>query len=119
MPLLMDSLFSSIAFGHLIVDLLNGMRPLYLDRFAHPAGLRIMVVLAQRDMPGGVGLACGLTLGFIFPAGALGTLLSGPLADARGIPVVFQVSTGLVLLAALITAPLQRRTVLLTQEINP
>jgi hypothetical protein len=82
MPFLMDSLSSSIAFGHFIVDMLNGMRPLCLDRLAHPACLRIMVVSAQGDVPDGVELACGLTLGVIFPAGALGTLLSGPLADA-------------------------------------
>jgi FSR family fosmidomycin resistance protein-like MFS transporter len=77
----------------------------------------IVVVMAQRYVPGGMGLASGLTLGFMFSAGALGTLLSGPLADARGIPVVFQVSAVLVLLAALITVPLQRRSVQLNSEV--
>ena len=38
----------------------------------------IVVVMAQRYVPGGMGLASGLTLGFMFSAGALGTLLSGP-----------------------------------------
>jgi FSR family fosmidomycin resistance protein-like MFS transporter len=68
----------------------------------------IVVVLAQQAVPGGMGLASGLALGFIFSAGALGTLLSGPLADAQGLPLMFQVTAGLVLVAALITLPMQK-----------
>jgi len=63
----------------------------------------IIVVLAQRMIKGGMALASGLTLGFMFSAGALGTLLSGPLADARGFPPVFQMTAGLVILASLLT----------------
>ncbi len=39
MPLLLDSLFSSIAFGHLMVDLLNGSRPVLLAYLSGPLGL--------------------------------------------------------------------------------
>lgn len=39
MPLLLDSLFSSIALGHLIVDLLNGSRPVLLAYLSEPLGL--------------------------------------------------------------------------------
>jgi len=67
----------------------------------------IIVVLAQRAIPAGSGLASGLILGFMFSAGALGTLLSGPLADAQGFPPVFQMTAGLVLLAALFTSQLR------------
>ena len=39
MPLLFDSLFSSIALGHLMVDLLNGSRPVLLAYLSGPLGL--------------------------------------------------------------------------------
>lgn len=68
----------------------------------------IVVVLAQRAIRGGMGLASGLTLGIMFSAGALGTLLSGPLADSHGFPLVFQMTSGLVLAAAFLVALLQR-----------
>ncbi len=63
----------------------------------------IVVVLAQRALPTGMATASGLTLGFMFSAGALGTLLCGPLADARGISSVFALSALLTLVAALVT----------------
>ena len=62
----------------------------------------IIVVIAQRTIRGGMALATGLTLGFMFSAGALGTLLSGPLADAWGFPPLFQMTSGLVLVAAML-----------------
>ncbi len=60
----------------------------------------IVMVLAQRSLPMGMGMASGLAMGFIFSAGALGTLLSGPLADAWGWPPVFQLTSMLVLVGA-------------------
>jgi FSR family fosmidomycin resistance protein-like MFS transporter len=39
MPLLLDSLFSSIAFGHFMVDLLNGSRSVLLAYLSGPLGL--------------------------------------------------------------------------------
>ena len=60
----------------------------------------IMVVLAQRAISGGMALASGLILGFIFSAGALGLLLTGPLAENYGFPTVLVMTTGLVLLAS-------------------
>lgn len=63
----------------------------------------IIVVLAQRVVRGGMALASGLTLGFLFSAGALGTLLSGAMADRWGVPLVFWMTAGLVLLAALVS----------------
>jgi FSR family fosmidomycin resistance protein-like MFS transporter len=60
----------------------------------------IMVVLAQRMISGGMALASGLILGFIFSAGALGLLLTGPLAENYGFPTVLVMTTGLVLLAS-------------------
>jgi MFS transporter, FSR family, fosmidomycin resistance protein len=60
----------------------------------------IMVVLAQRIISGGMALASGLILGFIFSSGALGMLLTGPLAENYGFPTVLIMTTGLVLLAS-------------------
>jgi len=60
----------------------------------------IMVVLAQRIISGGMALASGLILGFIFSAGALGLLITGPLAENYGFPTVLVMTTGLVLLAS-------------------
>jgi FSR family fosmidomycin resistance protein-like MFS transporter len=60
----------------------------------------IMVVLAQRLIPGGMALASGLALGFIFSSGALGLLYTGGLAETYGFPYVMIVTTGLVLAAA-------------------
>jgi FSR family fosmidomycin resistance protein-like MFS transporter len=71
----------------------------------------IIVVLAQRMVRGGMALASGLTLGFMFSAGALGTLLSGPLADRWGFPPVFQMTAGLVLVASLAALALKEKPV--------
>lgn len=74
----------------------------------------IIVVLAQRMIPAGMGLASGLTLGFMFSAGALGTLLSGPLADTWGFPPIFLMTAGLMLLAAALTVGLRESSAALS-----
>jgi FSR family fosmidomycin resistance protein-like MFS transporter len=63
----------------------------------------IVVVLALRALPTGMATASGLTLGFMFSAGAIGSLLCGPLADAYGIPAVFAFTALLTLAASLTT----------------
>ncbi len=60
----------------------------------------IMVVLAQRLIPGSMALASGLILGFIFSAGALGLLYTGVVAETQGFPLVLLMTTGMVLIAA-------------------
>jgi len=71
----------------------------------------IMVVLAQRIISGGMALASGLILGFIFSAGALGMLLTGPLAESQGFPTVLVMTTGLVLLASPLALMLKEKNV--------
>jgi FSR family fosmidomycin resistance protein-like MFS transporter len=61
----------------------------------------ILVVSAQHKMPGRMGSASGLVLGFTFASGALGTLFTGLQADYAGFNSVFLSSAGLTLLAAL------------------
>jgi FSR family fosmidomycin resistance protein-like MFS transporter len=60
----------------------------------------IMVILAQRIIPGGMALASGLALGFIFSSGALGLLFTGPVAEAYGFPFVLTMTTVMVLVAS-------------------
>ena len=71
----------------------------------------IIVVLAQHVVRGGMALASGLTLGFMFSAGALGTLLSGPLADKWGFTPLFQMTAGLTMVAALVALGLKEKSV--------
>jgi FSR family fosmidomycin resistance protein-like MFS transporter len=66
-----------------------------------------IVVLAQSLMPGRMATASGLILGFIFSAGALGTLVTGSLADLYGLQIVFQLSAFLAFGAAVLTLTLQ------------
>lgn len=72
------------------------------------ATFSIIVVLAQNILPGGRGFTSGLILGFVFASGAIGTMLSGYLADLVGIEIVFTSSAGLMLLAAGLTFVLRR-----------
>ncbi len=69
----------------------------------------IMVVLAQRIIPGGMALASGLILGFIFSSGALGLLYTGHLAELRGFPFVLTLTTGMVLVASPLALLLKER----------
>ncbi len=60
----------------------------------------IIVVLGQRMIPTGMAMASGMILGFMFASGAVGTFLSGYLADIYGVPLVFQLSALIALVAA-------------------
>jgi len=68
----------------------------------------IIVVLAQRLIPSGMGLASGLILGFMFSAGALGAMLSGYFAELWGFPIMFGFTAGLVLAASVLTRSLPK-----------
>jgi FSR family fosmidomycin resistance protein-like MFS transporter len=79
----------------------------------------IMVVLAQRLIPGGMALASGLVLGFIFSSGALGLLYTGPLAEVHGFPFVMVMTTGMVLTAAPLALLLREPTVIVSTAGQP
>ncbi|MBT7819716.1 MAG: MFS transporter [Chloroflexi bacterium] len=68
----------------------------------------IIIVLAQKIIPSGMAFASGLILGFMFASGALGALLSGYFADLWGFPTMFAFTAGIALIAALLTASLQK-----------
>jgi FSR family fosmidomycin resistance protein-like MFS transporter len=68
----------------------------------------IMVVFAQRVLPGRMGLASGLILGFMFSSGSIGALISGYLADLWGTALVFPVAAGMALFSAFFALKLPR-----------
>ncbi|WP_371378141.1 MFS transporter [Sporomusa aerivorans] len=57
------------------------------------------MVLTQRMMPGNVGMASGLTLGFSVGLGSMGVLLLGRIADIWSLPAVFDILAFLPLVA--------------------
>jgi FSR family fosmidomycin resistance protein-like MFS transporter len=63
----------------------------------------ITVVYAQELIPGHVGLASGLMLGFAVGMGGLGTLLLGNVADLWGVPAALKIVAVLPLPALLLT----------------
>jgi FSR family fosmidomycin resistance protein-like MFS transporter len=67
----------------------------------------ILVVLAQRHIPGGMAFASGIILGFMFTSGALGTLASGYLADLWGFPPVFRMTAGIAVAASVLALTLK------------
>jgi FSR family fosmidomycin resistance protein-like MFS transporter len=66
---------------------------------AHSSSL----ILAQGMMPGNVGMASGLTLGFSFGIGALGVLALGRVADIWTLPLVFDILAVLPLVCLVLT----------------
>ncbi|MBP2645732.1 MAG: major facilitator superfamily 1 [Firmicutes bacterium] len=65
------------------------------------------LVLIQKMMPGNVGMASGLNLGFSVGLGTLGVLLLGKVADVYSIPVIFDVLSFLPVIAFLLTLFIQ------------
>ncbi|MBL8056255.1 MAG: MFS transporter [Anaerolineales bacterium] len=63
----------------------------------------ILVTMAQRTLPGRAGFASGLILGLTFALAALGTSLTGWLADQFGLLAVLQVNAAIALAAALLS----------------
>jgi FSR family fosmidomycin resistance protein-like MFS transporter len=69
----------------------------------------IIVVEAQRMLPGQMGVASGLVLGFTFASGSLGTVLSGLQADAFGFSPMFTSTAIITVLAGLLSLALRER----------
>jgi FSR family fosmidomycin resistance protein-like MFS transporter len=70
----------------------------------------ILVVLSQMMLPGRMGMASGLILGFTFASGALGTLLSGLQADYAGFNAMFYTTAGIAFVAGILALPMERLT---------
>ena len=60
-------------------------------------------------MPGGIALASGLALAFIFSSGSLGALVSGSIADKIGIAPIFTLSAMISLAGGLLALGLREK----------
>ncbi len=81
-----------------------------LSGFLTGMSFSVIVVLSQRIIPAGMGMATGLVLGFTFAMGALGALLTGMLADVVGIPSAFLLSGGITLAGGLLAPFIKEET---------
>jgi FSR family fosmidomycin resistance protein-like MFS transporter len=76
---------------------------MFLSGFLTGGPFSVIVVQAQKVIPGGMGLASGLTLGFIFSSGSLGTMFTGLIADAWGYQPVFFFTAAIALAGGLLS----------------
>jgi FSR family fosmidomycin resistance protein-like MFS transporter len=99
----------------MFIPFVDGLGWLYvlipLAGFLSGASHSIFVVLAQKLIPGGRGLASGLILGFMFSSGAVGTWLSGYLADIWGVSFVFYLSAGIAAVAAVLALGMREKAI--------
>jgi FSR family fosmidomycin resistance protein-like MFS transporter len=92
-PLILFPFFSDTAWVYVILPIAGSLTG---------ASHSIIVVLAQRMLPGKTGTASGLVLGFTFTSGALGTLVSGYQADLVGFKMMFLTLAVFTFIAALL-----------------
>ena len=74
----------------------------FLTGLIADAPFPLALVTAQQLMPGKVGVASGMILGFTFSAGGVGAFLIGRLADTIGLATALSVASALPVLAALL-----------------
>ena len=102
--ILLWSLLASAPFSWVILDIANLwiFYPLaFMAGFLVGVPHSILVVMAQRFLPGRQGLASGAILGFTFAAGAVGMGIAGPIADIFSLSSVLHVVALLPVLAAI------------------
>lgn len=97
-PFLFISMIGFSPWLYLFIPLAGGL---------NGATYSVIVVVAQRLIPGGMGLSSGLVLGFIFSSGALGALLSGVIADSIGLQTIFYLTAGMALFGGLVASRLE------------
>lgn len=90
-----------------------------LTGFLNGAPFSILVVTAQKALPGRGGLASGLTLGLMFAAGALGSSISGWTADQVGIALALQMNALLSVVAVVGALILANRPKSLRARVAP
>lgn len=80
-----------------------------LSGMCNGAAYSALVVLSQRLMPGGIALASGLAMAFIFSSGSLGALVSGNIADKTGLAPIFTLSAVISLAGGLLALGLREK----------
>jgi len=82
---------------------------IFLGGLFNGAAYSAVVVLSQRLMPGGIALASGLAMAFIFSSGSLGALVSGGIADKIGLAPIFTLSAVISLAGGLLALGLREK----------
>jgi FSR family fosmidomycin resistance protein-like MFS transporter len=90
-----------------------------LTGFLNGTPFSILVVTAQKALPGRGGLASGLTLGLMFAAGAVGSSISGWVADQIGIASALQMNALLSVIAVFGSVILASRRHRVAERVAP
>lgn len=69
----------------------------------------VLIVLGQRLIPGGMGIASGLVLTLSFSSGAVGPLIAGFVADRAGLPSVFTLAGAMALMGGVVALGIGRQ----------
>lgn len=80
--------------------------------FLADMGISITLVMAQRLLPGRVGMASGFILGMGFVTGGLGVPVTGYLADRFGMGQALMMNTTLVIVAAAVVMLIPKRAII-------
>jgi MFS transporter, FSR family, fosmidomycin resistance protein len=86
--------------------------------FLADMGISITLVMAQRMLPGRVGMASGFILGMGFVTGGIGVPVTGFLADRYGMAEALMMNTVLIVLATIVVLMIPKR-VLVDTPANP
>lgn len=97
-----------LIFGFTLAGPLAGMVLLALIGAATIGTFGVTVVMGQEYLPGRIGLAAGITMGFSIGLGGIGAPVLGFLADQSGLPVTMLVIAGLPVIGLLFTLALPR-----------
>lgn len=97
-----------LIFGFTLAGPLAGMVLLALVGAATIGTFGVTVVMGQEYLPGRIGLAAGITMGFSIGLGGIGAPVLGFIADQSGLPTTMLVIAGLPVLGLLLTLALPR-----------
>lgn len=97
-----------LIFGFTLAGPLSGMALLALVGAATIGTFGVTVVMGQEYLPGRIGLAAGVTMGFSIGLGGIGAPVLGFIADQNGLPATMLVIAGLPVIGLLLTLALPR-----------
>ena len=98
----------ALIFGFTLAGPIVGMVLLALIGAATIGTFGVTVVMGQEYLPGRIGLAAGITMGFSIGLGGIGAPVLGFIADRSGLPVTMLVIAGLPVIGLLLTLALPR-----------
>ena len=101
-------LLPPLIFGFTLAGPLLGMVLLALVGAATIGTFGVTVVMGQEYLPGRIGLAAGITMGFSIGLGGIGAPALGFIADQSGLSATMLVIAGLPVIGLLLTLPLPR-----------